>query len=70
MGSQKYPSGGGVNMGQNHGYVANGMRRIYARVDGQFRPIGWVRVEDIETGGNTVYIDIMYTQQPEDGEQS
>lgn len=57
-------------MGQNHGYVANGMRRIYARVDGQFRPIGWVSVKDIETGANTVYIDIMYTQQPEDGEQS
>jgi hypothetical protein len=29
------------------GFVKAGLRRIYARIDGQFVPIGWVRQDEI-----------------------
>jgi len=38
------------------GYVASGFRRIYARIDGQFVPIGWVHKDTIVPGAQfTVY---------------
>ena len=38
------------------GYVKAGLRRIYARIDGQFVPIGWVEQNEITPGAKfTVY---------------
>ncbi len=34
-------------------YVALGWRRIYARIDGKFVPIGWGRPEDWTPGDST-----------------
>jgi|DEB0MinimDraft_3_1074331.scaffolds.fasta_scaffold114319_1 hypothetical protein len=32
------------------GWVSIGYRRIYARIDGKFVPIGWARKENFEPG--------------------
>jgi len=33
---------------RSEGYVANGWRRIYARIDGKFVAVGWGRKEEMK----------------------